>query len=405
MKAIFLIFIVALIVPLSAWAQKAKKTPVKKPVIREIVTVKRTPYVPPEYPSETEPDLWKEHSTKDGAIKIAFPSGAGKHFHNDSEALPDGAELVVMSAYTKNATYKLITRPVAPLLNNSDIEEVLESSISSAYSMPRTTIVSKKNVSYKGFVGKELVLSTTRTEAKEVQHARFFLLNANLIAIYVTLDDPNSGKAIEPWIRKFFDSLVVQVDIEDLATEPPKTAPRAVIKDGKLVSPELGLSMTIPPDLTIISTAEAALLEKGGADLLKEGSTKKGQIDEALNRSIRLVAVAERALGSPQNASLEIVVAKQPPGITANVSLSANVMLLSGTPYTLRSSREKYSVGANTFAVADFDGKFGEIALNQRMYVVMHRGYSIVIGIVYFNEQQLKKFEDLLATIELKKTN
>lgn len=403
MKVNVLIVVIVVLFPAFAWAQKTRKPPVKKPVIREIVTVKGDQYAPPEYPSETEPDLWKEHSTKDGSIKITFPSGAGKHFLDDSERLPDGAELVVMSAYTKNATYKLITCPVAPLLNNSDIEEVLESSINSAYSMPMTTIVSKKNVSYKGFVGKELVLNTTRAEGKEVQHARFFLLNANLIAIYVTLDDPNSGKAIDPWIRKFFDSLDVRVDSMAETAGPPRPAPRAFIKDGKLVSPELGLSMTVPSDLTVISTAEAEVFGKGGADLIKEGSTKKGQIDEALNRTIRLVVLAEKPLGSPQNASLEIVVVKQSPGVTANLSLAANVMLLSGTPYTLKSSREKYVLGTNTFAAADLDGKFGEITLKQRMYVIMHRGFSIVIANVYFTEQQLKRLEDVVATLEVEK--
>lgn len=210
MKAIFFVFVALILYTASVAGQKSRK-PRKQPIIRETVTVKGGPYIAPKYPDETEADLWKEHAINGGSIKLTFPSGSGKYFHDGSEELLDGQTLVSVSATTTNASYLLLTRPVAPLLSNSDIEEVLETSISSVFSKTNTQIVSKKNVYYAGFIGKDLVISTTRAEGKEIQHARLFLLNGTLIAMYVTLDDPNSGKAMEPWIIRFFDSLVVRL--------------------------------------------------------------------------------------------------------------------------------------------------------------------------------------------------
>lgn len=210
MKVAFFIFLALILHTVPSAGQKSRK-PRKQPIIRETVTVKGGPYIAPKYPDETEADLWKEHAINGGSIKLTFPSGSGKYLHDGSEELPDGPTLVSVSATTKNASYQLLTRPVAPLLSNPDIEDVLETSISSVFSKTNTQIISKKNVYYAGFIGKELVISTTRAEGKEIQHARVFLLSGTLIAMYVTLDDPNSGKAMQPWITKFFESLVVRL--------------------------------------------------------------------------------------------------------------------------------------------------------------------------------------------------
>jgi hypothetical protein len=212
------IVIVLMVLSVSISAQKkGKRSTAKMPVIHETVTVKAGPYTPPVYPAETEPDIWNDFSTKDGAIKITFPAKSGGYLFTDSEIMPDGKEVVVVTAYTANASYKLITRPVAPLLNNGDIDDVLESSINLAYSLPKTKIISKKNISYGSFLGKEVILSTDIGKEKEVQYARFYLLNSNLIAIYVTLDNPNSGKKMEPWVNKFFASLFVILQIKNEA--------------------------------------------------------------------------------------------------------------------------------------------------------------------------------------------
>jgi hypothetical protein len=172
------------------------------------------------------------------------------------------------------------------------------------------------------------------------------------------------------------------------------------VSEGKFSSPILGLTMSVPESFTLISSAEADLLGSAGADVLKQGNANK-KIDDALSRTIRLLAVSEHPYGTPNNAALEMVAVKQRAGVTAKMSLTANVMLLKGTPFVLKATRTAVKIGTNSFEVADLEGEFSGILLKQRLFVMMHKGYSIMIAVTYGSEGQISAMEKVIATISL----
>ncbi len=173
------------------------------------------------------------------------------------------------------------------------------------------------------------------------------------------------------------------------------------VQNGKFISEKLGLTLSVPPEYNLISSVDAQILANAGVDMLKQGTASDTKIDEAVGRSILLVAIAEKPIGSPQNSALELVTTKQKSGVTAAMSLAASLMVLKGTPYKLRRSLGSIKLGPNTFAAAELDATFGEIKFMQRMYVVMNRGHSIVCVITYYTDVQRLEMEKVLSTLVL----
>ena len=86
-----------------------------------------------------------------------------------------------------------------------------------------------------------------------------------------------------------------------------------------------------------------------------------------------------------------MVAAKQETGVTARMSLFANVDLLKGSPFALKRSIGTVKLGTNSFVAAELEGTFGEVIVKQRIFTVMQRGYGISIFVVYSTDEQLAK--------------
>ena len=203
------IFVVLGLPLLPVFGQSTKRPrKVKKPVIQETVIVKGNPYTRPIYPAETDPGIWNEFSSKDGRIKLTFPSLPGK-LSEDSELTDGGKVLISMSAHTSNASYKLFARHFAPIADSKELNEILERSISTVFAGPRSKVVEKKNVSYGGIIGKEFMILERKADSISIQFARVYILGDQLITLFVIPDKPESQEKMKPWIQKFFDSLSV----------------------------------------------------------------------------------------------------------------------------------------------------------------------------------------------------
>lgn len=175
------------------------------------------------------------------------------------------------------------------------------------------------------------------------------------------------------------------------------------VNDGKFISERLGLSLQIPTSVIVASAVDSELLNAAGTDMLKQGNASEKRIDDAVGNAIRLILIAEKPIGSPENSALEMVTAKQQGGVTANMSLASNVTLLKGTPFSLKRFLGSVKIGSNTFAAAELEVSINSLKFMQRMYVVMHRGYSIVCAATYYTDTQRIELEKILATLSLKK--
>jgi hypothetical protein len=194
--------------------------------------------------------------------------------------------------------------------------------------------------------------------------------------------------------------------LSQTAPEPPRpmsVLSWAKIEDGLFKSERLGLTLKFPKEFTVLSTVEAEVISKAGADLVKKGATSEKRFVEAVENSKKLLILAEKPYGTPGNSALEIVAAKQPSGATANMSLAANLSVLKGTAFELKNTKSPLKVGKNSYATADLEGTFSGILLKQRMFVLIHKGYAIVTVITYSVDEQLTKMQEVLSTLSLTK--
>jgi hypothetical protein len=201
------VFLVVLLASGSIPAQKRGKPVAKKPVIRATVTVKGDgAYKPIVLPSENDSGVWNSVELTEHKVKIDFPS-KGEEVLEDAEVFDiDIGKVWSYSAETKHATYRLMVRDVPEILDNRDIENVLDSTISSVLGN-RKAFKSKSTVYYGGYVGREILIE----EEMVVQAARLYILNKKLFAIFVTAEPKAHWPSIEPWVRRFFDSFSVDL--------------------------------------------------------------------------------------------------------------------------------------------------------------------------------------------------
>lgn len=187
---------------------------------------------------------------------------------------------------------------------------------------------------------------------------------------------------------------------------PPRPATPAdwgSVEKGIFQSRIVGLRMEIPDGFWVASTAEAEMLTNAGADLVKKSEAVDKKLDEALQNSKRLLLFSEKPLGTSQNAAFEIVAVRQAQGVSANMALAASVTALKSTKFELKGTKSPIKVGPNSFASANLELPNGDTLLKHRMFVIMHRGYSVLIGITYSNQEQLTNMEKILSSLLLVK--
>ena len=206
---VFFIVCLAMVSVQSQTRKKASKT--RKPVVRATVTIKGEPYEPRVYPSESDPNIWNEFTFRNEFIKISFPAIPGEL--EDSFESPEVDEpLLIASATTKNASYKLMARKLAVSTDEREIDVILENSIVQTYEGGGWRISKKKDVSYEGILGKELVAIRTVAEGEYKHYIRAYILNSHVITLFVS-PNPASKLNLEPWSVKFFDSLKVKLPV------------------------------------------------------------------------------------------------------------------------------------------------------------------------------------------------
>lgn len=192
----------------AALPQKKGKPSAAKPVIRATVTVKGDSTAPPPvYPAETDEGIWNEFASKNERLKVLLPARA-KNVEWSYEDIR-GAEAAFLTTRSKSARYQVVTRPSIQFESNRDIEDVLEASIQTAYSPPKSGVRVKRTIYYDGVLGKEFEAVYQRAEVTVVDYVRCFILDSKMIIMSVSVEKPVDDEKLRPWNKKFFDSLIV----------------------------------------------------------------------------------------------------------------------------------------------------------------------------------------------------
>jgi len=180
--------------------KKTRKVAKPKP-IRVTVTVKGGG--PPVKPlaNETDDGVWNLLELKNDDLQILFPA--------KNEDIFDDVVGPVRSfvAETKTAKYLLAIRDVGVPIDVKGTEEYLENLIKIGFGDADTKIIEKRNLSYGGWLGKQLI---TEQRAKR-SISRIYILNRKLFAMSVILNTKDYNVTFEKWITKFLDSFHVKV--------------------------------------------------------------------------------------------------------------------------------------------------------------------------------------------------
>lgn len=188
-----------------------------------------------------------------------------------------------------------------------------------------------------------------------------------------------------------------------LVTSETGSTKTGSVENGVFSSLRFGLSIEVPRSMTIISTADFKVLNDAGLKLIKSESGKKKEIEEAESRTQSLIAIAAMPPGTPLNSALEIAAAYQQPGVTSKMVLAKNIELFKGSSFTLKRNLGDVKIGRYVYSAADFDVVLAGVEFYQRIYVLMHKGYSIVFVNTHHNEEQRNEMEALLAKVILTK--
>ena len=112
----------------------------------------------------------------------------------------------------------------------------------------------------------------------------------------------------------------------------------------------------------------------------------------------------EKPAGSPGNSIIEMVVTRQQPGVTANMALAASVSTMTSTgKLKLKQSVPDASFGGLRFAGAVITGEFGSLKIDQEMYVIIRKGYSLHIALTYSTNEGRRRLLGILEKIRFSK--
>jgi hypothetical protein len=184
-------------------AQAEPKKPTKPKPIRATVTVKGSGnYVAPKLPDERK---WTEFELTDHGLSILFPG-------DSDDIFDDGVGPVqTFSVSTENATYMLAIRSVGLPIDVRDTQTYLDETIDNAFDPETTKYVFRRSISYEGRIGRELALidNDKRTEF------RVYLINDKIFIVSVAVRQQEYSAGFDKWIKKFFDSFRVRVQIDE----------------------------------------------------------------------------------------------------------------------------------------------------------------------------------------------
>ena len=192
----------------------------------------------------------------------------------------------------------------------------------------------------------------------------------------------------------------IAIDAQTAAGDTSQTDFMGVVVGQKYTNEYFGFDFLIPSEFTILDSAEATMYSNVGAAGIKSDSNKTKQIDLAMTKQATFILVFEKAVGTPGNAGLEIVVIKQAAGVTAKMALTASVALATSSPRFKLTKSLPATFGGQRFAGARIDGQVGDVKIRQELYVIIRRGYSVHMAITYQTEDSRKNMMKMMNSLK-----
>jgi hypothetical protein len=207
-------------------------------------------------------------------------------------------------------------------------------------------------------------------------------------------------------------------------SDPPPPPPPIVYGDPKVEQPFdtgrfeggsysndfFGFSMTLPKGWVVLGVEDNKKIMDTGRGLIEEGAseTKKQGFDAALARTYFLVTASKYQKGTAGpdfNAVILCIAERIPTAIIKTGADYISVMqrALEGTAAKIEvGPLRTQKVGGADFTVADVRMSAGSVVTAQRYYVRISKGHALTLAYTYFDDADLKTFDELLGTVKFK---
>ena len=163
------------------------------------------------------------------------------------------------------------------------------------------------------------------------------------------------------------------------------------------------IKLTVPDELTILSREQLDAFYAAGGEMIKsKDESGTDAFEEALVRTIPLIAVAHVRKEPNSNSAFEIAVTKQPEGATAEMALTETVRVLRGTGnYELNRYFANVRFGALTVTGAELSTSAFGPRLTQRTYVTMRKGFALFFSVTHILPEDRDIFDPVLNSISV----
>lgn len=172
-----------------------------------------------------------------------------------------------------------------------------------------------------------------------------------------------------------------------------------------------GFSMTLPKGWAVLGADDKKRILDTGKEIIEEGANdrKKQGLEAALVRTQFLVTASKHQPGvvGPGFNALLICIAERVP--TAIVKTGADYVTImqrsfegTAAKVELTSPLRTQKLGGADFTVADLKMTAGPVVTAQRYYVRITKGYALVMAYSYYDDADLKTFDEMLGTVKFK---
>lgn len=175
-----------------------------------------------------------------------------------------------------------------------------------------------------------------------------------------------------------------------------------IVEDHTYTNKFFGFELKVPDDMTILERPQQELYSEAGIDIIKskaDGSTS--QFDSAYKRTINLLVISKLPPGTSGNSAAEFGTTKQMTGVTSKMVMAATASVMTSTgSFKLVANLPSKKFGGFTFVGSDFESTAFDVPLDHRIYITMHKGFSLVISITTSKDAGFTEFEDLFENIK-----
>ena len=172
-----------------------------------------------------------------------------------------------------------------------------------------------------------------------------------------------------------------------------------------------GFSMTLPKGWVVLGPEENKKILDTGKGLIEEGTNekKKQGLEDSVARTHFLVTASKYPTGKAGanfNALLICIAERIPTAIIKTGADYVSVMQRSfeGTAAKLELTAplRTQRLGGADFTVADVKMTAGPVVTAQRYYVRISKGHALTLAYTYYDDADLKTFDELLGTVKPK---